>query len=486
MTPIAEPVVALARRARSQWWWTELLRSVLVGAVAGSLTALVTSLTRLGLPGAPGPEMAGLAVFGIAMLARLVVATMRAPTLVDIARLLDRHHDLHERMSTALEVAATRDADESTATLVTDAAIEDAIALSRNVDVRSALRLTWPRWGWLLPIGVVATAAVMVSAPPPPSTWESATTAIVVDAEEERAVIDRTIEAVDRLVQLLEQESTHRDDAYLRAVRESFAEFGERLRNEDIDAETARAILDNLVGHLERASAESDDVVATLVTGFNPEGGGASGGATPPADQVGEGGGVGEEDAPPADQAIEPTRGTPSLDELLSSLERALEEAERAAADRPGSLMRTDQEGADDFYGLELNREEAGLGVMRQDGDAAGAPVGAADESDDRAGDAAGDGSGDPLGEHAVSLGEHESREDVALATDEIEGGRRIGTEAPPLVTGPRRGGATVDAPLPVHRVDEATAGAENVRWGHVQVVSRYFLPDLAEQDRTP
>lgn len=476
---------AVAARARRSWWRARSAYLLLAGGTAALAAAAAATLAlRMGWTAAD-PRMVGLVV-GIAMIAvAFVVAWRRAPSLIDAARALDRHHVLHERLSTALELS--RDGSDR-ASLVATAAMEDASATAGGVEASAPYRFRWPRWAWSLPVAALALGAVSALAPldttRPPSTTTSADSAV--DVDDAQNLVERAGATAERLARLLDDDPSSRDDAYIRAVSEGLDDLAERARSGDLDAESAQLQLDRLLGHLRRAVEERDDAIATLVTSYLDSGVAHDDGLRPPeANQPADADGEGQ--APPADVGLESGSGPSSLERTLADLERALEEAERAAAERPERTARAEGLGPDDhFYGLELDRDDESAAGLRQQGDAAGAPVGAADESDDRAGDAAGDGRFESDAHGPVSLGDRSTHEDLTVVTDEIEGGRRVTIESTPIVSGPRRGGATIDGTLPSHRVEEAAAGRETVARVYVDVVSRYFHPDLAEQRAEP
>jgi len=73
------------------------------------------------------------------------------------------------------------------------------------------------------------------------------------------------------------------------------------------------------------------------------------------------------------------------------------------------------------------------------------------------------------------------------VASDEIEGGRRVTVETDPTAAiGPRSGGASLDAPLPAHRADEAAVARAGFATAYAAVVSAYFTPDQREQRTEP
>jgi len=478
----------LAMQARRRWWMLVASRAVLGAVGTGAVTSFLLAVARWsGVTLAPSlaerPYLAVIAVAGLTMIVVMARAARRAPSLVDAARWLDRHHGLHERLSTALEI------DHETSSLIRAAVAEDAARHVPDADVARALPLTWPRWGWVS----VVTAAVAIGTvqlEPTPGVATLAPSASIEDrAPLDESLLARSGDTASRVAALLRDDPATRDDPYLRAVTEGFEELGERVRSGELDVQTAQLQLEQLLGHLRRAVEHRDDSIATLVTSFLDSGAAHDDGRRPDqSDAAATDDGDEAEAALPADRSTAPGSSSPNLDQLLADLERALGEAESVASERPPAATASSDDGGDFFYGVDLGdvAERAPSG-LRQDGDAAGTPVGAAELSDDSPGDAAGDGFQSDVDQaDRVELGLTDPGEDVVVTTDEIDGGRRITVEATPETSAPRRGGASHAAPPPAHRVDEASVSRERLTGAYVQVVSRYFRPDLSEQRSDP
>ena len=485
---------AIAVRAQRRWWRLALLRSATAALAAGLVVPVVAAAAApLGwthlAPLSREVLTAGLfAAIGVAAVA-LTITWRRAPSLVDVARWLDRDAGLDERLSTALEVEEALGAigPAATASLVVRAAVEDAHAHVGRARVARAIAWRWPRWPATLAAGLIAGIAVVLITPEPPIGATSVDAAIN-DAATTAALMERTIETTERIARVLADDPATADDAYVRAVAEAFDDLSERLRTGALDEAGAERELGDLLAHLLRAvEGRDDDTIATLVTNYLDSGRVHDDGARP-TDAAGSDPDA-QADAPSAQRRTEPGTATPSLESMLADLERALAEAERVAAERPPPAVASDDTGGDFFYGVDLSQlDERRPSGLRQDGDAAGAPIGAADLSDDRPGDAAGDGlQGEGFDGAAVRLGDVEASDDVLVATDEIEGGRRITVETDPIAgDGPRTGGASLDAPLPSHRADEAAVAREGLAYAYAEVVSAYFTPDQREQRTEP
>lgn len=479
---------SLATRARRRWWRLAIARSgvaalaagLAVPIVAGAASSLgVTHLNALSRDVLAAGLAAALAAAAIAV----VVSVRRAPSLLDVARWLDRDADLDERLSTALEVEGTP----SAASLVARAAIEDANAHVGRARIDSAVPWRWPRWGMALSIGLL-TGVTVVIAVPQPSTERPASVTTSVDDDTASAILERTGATVDRIARVLADDPARAEDAYVRAVADAFDDLSERIRGGELDEEGAQRALDQLLSHLLRAvEGRDDDAIATLVTNYL-DSGRAHDDGTRPADATNDGA-ADPGDAPAAERRSEPGTAAPSLEQMLADLERALDEAERVASDRPPAAVVSDDAAGDFFYGVDLSQlSERQPGGLVQEGEGAGTPVGAAELSDDRPGDAAGDGlQGESPDGPPVSLGDVDASDDVLVATDEIEGGRRVTVETDPTASsGPRSGGASLDAPLPAHRADEAAIARESFATAYAAVVSAYFTPDQREQRTEP
>ena len=476
---------AIALSTRRRWWRLAVLRSVFAAAAVSLIIATATGLAYVtGLSQVSPLSREVLTAISAAALIIIcvgfIVTWRSVPSLVQAARWLDRDAELDERLSTALEIDPAR----ASASLVARAAIEDARAHVARARVTSAVPWRWPRSSRLLAIGLTGSLAVMILTPTPAlhAPTASGTNA---DDESERAILERTGATLDRITRVLADDGARGDDAYVRAVAEAFDDLAERIRGGDLDEMQAQRELDQLLSHLLRAvQGRDEDAISTLVTNFFDSGRPQNDG-TRPAEATNEGAVDDEGDFPTAQRHHEPGTASPSLEQLLSDLERALAEAEQVAMDRPPPAVASDDAAGESLYGVDLGQlDERRGGGLVQEGEGAGTPVGAAELSDDRPGDAAGEGlQGEWQDVTDVVLGDVDARDEVTVATDEIEGGRRITVEADPVDHGaPRSGGATLDAPLPAHRVDEAAVAREGFSTAYAAVVSTYFTPDQREQ----
>jgi len=478
----------VATLARRRWRHLAIARSIVAAVTAGlAVLAVAGAASLLGLTHLSALSREVLAAGLAAALGAAAIAGgaswRQAPSLVDAARWLDRDADLDERLSTALEVEGTPSAE----SLLARAAIEDANAHVGHARIASAVPWRWPRWSVALSVGLLAAVAV-VTVTPRPSTPTPASAAAIVDDAKANMLLERTGATVDRIARVLADEPASAEDAYVRAVADAFDDLSERIRGGELDEQGAKRELDQLLAHLLRAvEGSEDDAIATLVTNYLDSGRAHDDGARP-VDAANEGA-ADQGDAPAAERRAEPGTAAPSLEQMLADLERALNEAERVAAERPPPALGSNDGDGDFFYGVDLSSlDERRPGGLVQEGEGAGTPVGAAELSDERPGDAAGDGlQGESADAAAVGLGDLDASDDVLVATDEVEGGRRVTVETDPTAaTGPRSGGASLDAPLPAHRADEAAVGRESLATAYAAVVSAYFTPDQREQRSDP
>src|SRR2546423_11660540 len=140
---VIESTLRLAGRRQR---WARAQRGMWLGLLVGAIAALLVSglyhLRDLPLwvlvivAGVPFPFM----------LAGLVIGWWRRPAINEVARWVDGRQKLQERLSTALEVAATEKAGKWR-----DLGVTDAAGHAKEIDPRALLpfSLPWkpPRWG---------------------------------------------------------------------------------------------------------------------------------------------------------------------------------------------------------------------------------------------------------------------------------------------------------------------------------------------------
>lgn len=476
------PLLQVARRAQRRWWALALLRLAVAALTGGvGLAALLALARSLGLLQLDLTLLAllGAAATAASLLVGLGFLAFRAPSAVSLATRIDRDAGLHDRLPTALELTVAR----GEPSLVAKAAIEDALRHLDRAQPRRALPLRWPRWGWALPLAAALLAVALQSAPlpPPPLATPVAPATLVATLSSERLEAN-----VERVVAVLETDPVRGRDPYVQAVAESLSNLAQRVRDGEVEASSALMEFDRLMAHLQRAVAErpEDDPIATLVNRYFDQGTALDDGGRP-EEQAG-GASAGESAAAPAaDRRVEAgvSVAERSWESLLEELERALAAAEAVVQEMPAAMVAESTSG-DFFYGIDVDAaRERQAAAQRQRGEAQGSPVGGAESSDDRPGDAAGFGvfDGDPDADGGLT-GAGSLEDDVVVAGRELEGRRRIEIEGDPgagAAASARTGGATLDAPLPLHRADEALrlSGASSA---YTDVVRAYFMPDAA------
>ncbi|MDB4930920.1 MAG: Endoglucanase, partial [Myxococcaceae bacterium] len=162
--PAAAPDLAVLAAASRRVRWQRALRAAAsLAVVALALAVALLLLARLGVVHTRHPYALALAPLALPLLGALAGALRRVRPL-DAARRLDAHHHLHDRLGIAWQFRQKPDAER---TPFMRAAIDDAAARARDVDVRAALP-------WRLPpelrvVAVLAALLVLVARVPIPA-----------------------------------------------------------------------------------------------------------------------------------------------------------------------------------------------------------------------------------------------------------------------------------------------------------------------------
>lgn|GEM_PF-4580205 len=205
--------------------------------VAGTLIALVLVKAAALLLGPTLPLITtAILIFAAAASAIAVVAT--APDALSVARNVETHAGLEERLSTALEHL------EEDSVVVT-ALLDDALARAKSLDARLALPWRWPVAA--LVASVLAGSALFsldsyskrVAASPAESIRRTPVTAL-----DSNALLD--------LAEAVDADARAGQDAYLAAVAASLREIGHELRA-GAPSTDVRPALDAALEHLARA-----------------------------------------------------------------------------------------------------------------------------------------------------------------------------------------------------------------------------------------
>jgi hypothetical protein len=366
--------------------------------------------------------------------------------------------------------------------------VRDATELARGVDVRALAPLAPRRWLWLAPLLLVSAGGLNALGP-----IQGATELVRSTTSE---TLEVTAARVERVAELLRDDSTASTDPYLRAVGEAFRGFGERLREGALDVAEVEEELARLLAQLAQAAEASDAGLARALAPLSrSRDGGESSQASP--DGVGATGeAVAVNDAPAASQGEDdevelPPRPRDDVADVFRTLGAVLDELEDRAgpnvpmvADaRPQQVpvAGSEPQGYLDRSAVIGDEREALLSALRAQADAGGVPVGAAQESTDRAGDAAGGGTQTQDGPEATPEPSTSfEREAVALPRTEADG-RRVQLELEPEA---RRSEVATDETLGsdgFRRTSESSSSREVVGVDFRSVVIGYFLPGGVE-----
>lgn len=360
-----------------------------------------------GLPAAALPMLLCVAAFTAGLVLGLARLAFGGPSLLELAREADRRLELHERLSTAVEVAGTKGG-------ACECPVERALILDagRRVRPHAALPLApwrlWAaaRWG----VGLIGAALLLHAGAralftfPTPAPTESPPAAA--------AALVETGHEVRRVAALVAQRAEWQQDAYLRTVSNALSRLAAQMERGQIEAEAAVTELSRLLAHLNRAlgpsagQLERDGQMSSVLASRQPQAlpvrprdrsaGEQAAGAAPPAPADG---------SPAADP---PGRGDPlqrsraGLDALLVQLSAGEEEA--AVPATPGAAppdqqmlparleVFTDYGDAMDLGLLEREREaNQRVRLARGDRDRTGSPGGGGQGDSSQAGKGAGD-----------------------------------------------------------------------------------------------
>ena len=183
------------------------------------------------------PVPASAIAFADAFAAAVLLTLLLAPDLAVLARAAERRFALQERLSTALEVAATLRAD-TRFDPIRAALLADAEHHAGAIDPRRLVRLTLPRAAWAVPVLLVA--AVLLQIVPPDAFGRAVPAATTArDALEDGALSRQqaadTAANLRRIAEMLDQDAAQRSDPYLRTIARTL---------ERLSGEVARAKLD--------------------------------------------------------------------------------------------------------------------------------------------------------------------------------------------------------------------------------------------------
>jgi hypothetical protein len=411
----------------------------------------------------------------LALLAWSVVrAWLRTPDLEAVALWTDSATGSHERLTTAVETwrVGPRNRTE-------EALLFDAGSRAIEVDPARLVPLRWPRPIW--PLAVALAAALTLQLMP---VRNAAVDRTRTEADQSSESFDDTGVKVRRVAELVAKGAEERNDPYLQAVARSLDQLGERIERGELARTQIDSELDRLFEHLGRALESDDAALSELLTSFSETGPNVAA-AVQEGLEPAPAGELGEARATPqgAEPDARPSSGPPpSLADILTELELRFEppDAPTASAtpDAGGATTQGFYTDIDPELVAELERRRQ-LSLQRAQ-QAAGQPVGAAEQANEGAGDVAGEGV-QPLQRGLNdTFGQREEApesETVALPEGAQGEGPRIRREVAPEAELSEVEALAVSPQGEWRRAREAEGRRERLGIMDREVVSRYFLP---------
>lgn len=412
----------------------------------------------------------------------LLVALLRAPSELQIARRADRHLGLEQRLSTSWELLTRGSqgpsAGAQAANVMARSLLLEVEGLAPSLSFGTLWRSTavdrFTFFGSLLSLALLVVA---LTVPVP-------TRAAPVSAGVAEATVADQVATLDRVAELLDRSAELEESDYLRAVAASLAELRDDLADGKVSAEQRDERIEELARHLMAAANQIGGGFGAAVAGALEAA--ADSGLRPAEGQLGQ-----AEDGPGG-----PVAGRPALDlppelahgaaSFFGALDSLSESLERAHAAAPNGRAASDPAVLEGFYGGVLNAqtdpEAAAPDVtetIRTDGPAAGQAVGAAERSTDGAGDAAGAGSG-PLQPGSQAFLEQDVGAIVATALPQaqVNDGGTVPVELVPGTRLSSAGAAAAGSPRTFSRSEEAAFSERGIASTYAAAVSRYFTPD--------
>lgn len=495
-------VIRALQSARRSWWRRALadagLFAILVasGAVAAGWLRSWLSGEGVGRLGPQGLLSQVLIAAAGGLLIWLVASAARSPSLLDIARRVDRLLGQSESFSTSYEVLTSG----ARANVVTRSLLADVEERTARLPVSST---GWRRGGnkltWIA-AGSAVIAATLLFAPIPARRVPVAARPPVADrlTAQERAEEAATLAGVAQLLDLVAEQE---DSDYLRAVGNSFSDLAARVGSGEVGGNESERLAQELTQHLQAASQEVGgrfaDAVSEAFAGpaVSPDSGAGSPASAEQVSTSAEGEPVMGDATPQAPVEAAGADLNSSYYESLNALMDQFEADPAAVGVRPERSSARYSSDGDGFYGGVLNAEtdpnavapqQAALG--RSEGQAGGAAVGAAERSSDAAGDAAGQG-GAEFGVGSASFLDLavEGGEMSALQRNESDDGKFVEMELVPRADDAVASSGAAQTMVPAFsRADESAFTTRGIGAEHADVVSRYFTPGFTPPTFTP
>ncbi len=279
-------VQACLTRARSRWRLGALVRGAVWSLVLGlgvfcTLQAMAAFLD--GWPAAgwlpvltANPVLDHVAMSAIAFADAFAVALLlmflRAPDFAALARAADRKFVLRERLSTALEVAASLRPDAALG-VVPAALLADAEQCAATIDPRLLVGLKLPRAAWTAP--ALIAVALLLQVVPPNAFGRAAPGATVARDAPETDVLSRQ-QAADaaaslrRIAEIVDRDATQRSDPYLRTIARTLERLSAEVARASIDRRQLASELDRLIAHSQLAYGQSAQPAGQTAPRRNP------------------------------------------------------------------------------------------------------------------------------------------------------------------------------------------------------------------------
>jgi hypothetical protein len=479
-------------RAQSRWRlgamlcgavWSLLLGLAVFCALEGSARLLDAAVAARWLPVLfANPLVDHLAksvlTFAGALAGAALASTLQAPDLAALSRAADRKFALKERLSTALEVAATLPSN-AAPDPVRAALLADAERRADTLDWRALVSLRLPRVAWAVPALLVA--ALLLQAIPPDAFGRAQLGASTArDSSVDGTLSSRqaadTAGNLRRIAEILDQDAAQRSDPYLRTIARTLERLSTEVARATIDRPRLASELSQLLLHAQQAYAQSDRTIDQPATRRSPTEllrsaldeitGNRQASATPARDT--------DSSAPEAAERSQPDRPSQPQERRASGARTPAEQMAAAArrqlgADIPWIFVDEDGNEVDPRSQIErLVAEE------ERRARAAAQPAGAATNAGVGEGDQAGDGV-QPLGRGGAKTTDLAATEQMLLPDPQGRDGGRIRIEIPPNAAHSNVAAPTADASGGWRRVPEQSVEREALEAEGRRIVGRYF-----------
>lgn len=473
-------------------------RSVAAGAFGlwlGALAACIIVGSRFAFGGAePVPLIAALLIGAVAMAVGLARVFLTRPSLLELARRAERQEGLHERLSTAMEVAEQVQESHLQPSVLTEALLRQVSASAERVVEpqrlveRSLLREAF----------AVAAPALLILAtfalPQIPTNPSDAPVSDETFVSEGSQLRDAATTDLRRTAELVRRRADERDDPYLHAVAEAIGELERLVASEAATLDEAEREIGKLLDSVARTyGVERPTLPPTFgdrqpsgSTGDSDPDGISSADVSAPLTASPERRGAVTDDSESARAAF-----SALLEELGDSAVATREEPPPTGAARnaPSPLegqARADITGYDTQEDWQQFRHQ--MQFLERLGAQAGQSIGAAQQSSRGDSDRAGEGSqeltdsDEPIN---TNDGDQTSMIEVELPDAVRSSGRSITLELAPEA---QRSAVTEDDLATGRRWqqgEEVPVDRQTFSLSHLSVLSRYFLPESESQTGT-